>query len=168
MLKNEFFTRRGLFIAGCLVLNWSRRHAFIYATKMWNLWGVLQFLESFRVKCSKTHFTGNGEWIESKRATITSDYVLHKHLSTVISSLADKINAPRKKGTMLLLSSTLKDTKIFPNLLFWSDSWVTAPVFHNRFFIINLYLMTVVIHSNREWPSLYKSNWRCLFTFKAC
>ena len=117
---------------------------------------------------SKTHFTGNGEWIESKRATITSDYVLHKHLSTAISSLADKINAPRKKGTMLLLSSTLKDTKIFPNLLFWSDSWVTAPVFHNRFFIINLYLMTAVIHSNREWPSLYKFNWRCLFTFKAC
>ena len=116
----------------------------------------------------KTHFTGNGEWIESKTATITSDYVLHEHLSTVISSLAEKTNAPLKKGTMLLFSLTLKDTKIFPNLLFWSDSWVTAPVFHNRFFIINLYLMTAVIHSNREWPSLYKFNWRCLFTFKAC
>ena len=171
MLKNEFFTRRGLFIAGCLVLNWSRRHAFIYATKMWNLWGVLQFLKSFRVKYIVTHILQemeNGLSPREQQLQVIMYYISIWAQPAAISSLADKINAPRKKGTMLLLSSTLKDTKIFPNLLFWSDSWVTAPVFHNRFFIINLYLMTVVIHSNREWPSLYKSNWRCLFTFKAC
>ena len=25
-------------LARCLMLNWSRRHAFLYATKTWNLW----------------------------------------------------------------------------------------------------------------------------------
>ena len=49
---------------------------------------------------------------------------------------------------------TLKDTEIFPKLLFLSDSWVTAPVFHNRFLVINLYLMTVVIHTKqRMWEN---------------
>ena len=49
---------------------------------------------------------------------------------------------------------TLKDTGIFPKLLFLSDSWVTAPVFHNRFLVINLYLMTVVIHTKqRMWEN---------------
>ena len=49
---------------------------------------------------------------------------------------------------------TLKDTGIFPKLLFLSDSWVTAPFFHNRFLVINLYLMTVVIHTKqRMWEN---------------
>ena len=29
----------------------------------------------------KKYFTGNEEWIEFETATITSDYVLHNHLS---------------------------------------------------------------------------------------
>ena len=41
----------------------------------------LQIFESFRGKIYKTYTTGNEEWIESERATITSDYVLHNHLS---------------------------------------------------------------------------------------
>ena len=33
-------------LARCLMLNWSRRHAFIYATKTWNLWVFfLQFFD---------------------------------------------------------------------------------------------------------------------------
>ena len=34
-------------LARCLMLNWSRRHAFIYATKTWNLWDFLQFSKVF-------------------------------------------------------------------------------------------------------------------------
>ena len=41
----------------------------------------LQFFESFRGKICKIYSTGNEEWIESETATITSDYVLHNHLS---------------------------------------------------------------------------------------
>ena len=42
---------------------------------------VLQFFESFRAKIYEKYSTGNEEWIESERASITSDYVLHNHLS---------------------------------------------------------------------------------------
>ena len=62
----------------------------------------------------------------------------------------------QKNEQYLYFSLTLKDTEIFPNLLFWNDSWVTATVFHNLFLIINLYLMTVVLHLKQEWPSLHK------------
>ena len=41
----------------------------------------LQFFESFRGKICKIYSTGNEEWIESETATITSDYVVHNHLS---------------------------------------------------------------------------------------
>ena len=37
--------------------------------------------QSFRGKIYKIYSTGNEEWIESETATITSDYVLHNHLS---------------------------------------------------------------------------------------
>ena len=57
---------------------------------------------------------------------------------------------PRKNEQYFYFSLTLKDTEIFPKLLFLSVSWVTAPVLHNRFLIINLYLMTVVIHSEQR------------------
>ena len=43
--------------------------------------GFLQFFESFRGKIYKKYSTGNEEWIEFETATITSDYVLHNHLS---------------------------------------------------------------------------------------
>ena len=61
--------------------------------------------------------TGNEEWIESETATITSDYVLHNHLSILIISLADETNAPRKNEQYFYFSLILKDTEI-PKLLF--------------------------------------------------
>ena len=66
-------------LARCLMLNWSRRQAFIYATKTWNQWGVLQFFESFCGNIYETYSIGNEEWIEFETATITSDYVVHNH-----------------------------------------------------------------------------------------
>ena len=39
-----------------------------------------------------------------------------------ISSLADNTNAPRKSEQYFYFSLTLKDTEIFPKLLFWRDS----------------------------------------------
>ena len=53
-----------------------------------------QYFGSFRGKIYKKYSTGNEERVESETATITSDYVL--------SSVADKTNAPRKKLTILL------------------------------------------------------------------
>ena len=41
----------------------------------------LQFFESFRGKIYKKYSIGNEEWIEFETATITSDYVVHNHLS---------------------------------------------------------------------------------------
>ena len=43
--------------------------------------GFLQFSESFRGKIYKKYSIGNEEWIEFETATITSDYVVHNHLS---------------------------------------------------------------------------------------
>ena len=43
--------------------------------------GFLQFCESFCGKFYKKYSTGNEERIEFETATITSDYVLHNHLS---------------------------------------------------------------------------------------
>ena len=48
------FTTRGLFITRCLMLNWSRRHAFMYATKTWNLCFFFTVFRNFFVeKCIK-------------------------------------------------------------------------------------------------------------------
>ena len=43
--------------------------------------GALQFFESFRRKIYEKYFIGNEEWIDFETATITSDYVVHNHLS---------------------------------------------------------------------------------------
>ena len=43
--------------------------------------GFLQFFESFRRKIYTKYSIGNEEWIEFETATITSDYVVHNHLS---------------------------------------------------------------------------------------
>ena len=43
--------------------------------------GFLQFFESFRGKIYKKYSIGNEEWIEFETATITSDYIVHNHLS---------------------------------------------------------------------------------------
>ena len=42
-------------LARSLMLNWSRRRAFIYATKTWNLYVFLKFFESFRDKSLKKY-----------------------------------------------------------------------------------------------------------------
>ena len=42
----------------------------------WNLWIILQFLESFHAKYIYINSIGNEEWIHSDTETIKSDYVL--------------------------------------------------------------------------------------------
>ena len=42
---------------------------------------LLQIFESFRGEMYKKYSRGNEEWIASETVTITSDYVLHNHLS---------------------------------------------------------------------------------------
>ena len=65
------FTTRGLFITRCLMLNWSRRHAFMYATKTWNLWGFFTVFRNFFCgKMYKNYSTGKKKWIESEIETI--------------------------------------------------------------------------------------------------
>ena len=81
--------------------------------------GFLQFFESFRGKIYKKYSIGNEEWIEFETATITSDYVLHNHLSISLAQLQTKrMHIPRKKEKYFYFSLTLKDTEIFPKLLF--------------------------------------------------
>ena len=71
--EKKFLLREVYLLVRCLMLNWSQRHAFIYATQTWNLWVFfLEIFESFRRKRYKKYTTGNEEWIESERATITS------------------------------------------------------------------------------------------------
>ena len=84
----------------------------------------------------------NGLSLRQQKLQVIMYYIItcHEHF---ISSLPDKTNAPQKNEKYFYFSLTLKDTEIFPKLLFWNNSWVTATVFHNRFLIINLYLMTV-------------------------
>ena len=41
----------------------------------------LQFFESFHGKMYKKYSVGNDKWIEFETAAITSDYVVHNHLS---------------------------------------------------------------------------------------
>ena len=81
--------------------------------------GFLQFFESFRGKIYKKYSIGNEEWIEFETATITSDYVLHNHLSISLAQLQTKLmHIPRKNEKYFYFSLTLKDTEIFPKLLF--------------------------------------------------
>ena len=50
---------------------------------------------------------------------------------------------------------TLKDTGIFPKLLFLSDSWVTAPVFHNHKHDTNGWMNLSIINVSVESFLLY-------------
>ena len=89
--KSEKFLQREVYLlVRCLILNGSRRHAFIYATKTWNLWVFLfvclffffySFSNVFQEKIYKKCSTGNEEWIESETALMQRDYVLHNHLN---------------------------------------------------------------------------------------
>ena len=147
--------REVYFLARCLVLNWSRRHAFIICHKNMKSMRIFFFtvFRKFSRKIQINKFSsGNEEWIESETATITSDYVLNNHLSWTFHKLTCRQNkcTAKKNEQYLYFSLTLKDTEIFPNLLFWNESWVTATVFHNLFLIINLNLMTVVLHSKQR------------------
>ena len=161
------FTTRGLLISAMCHVKLIAETAFIYATKTWNLWVFfLHLFDSFRGKIPEKIFYRKWrmDWVwDSNNYKWLCTTLSLEHF---ISSLADKTNAPRKNERYFYSSLTLKDTEIFPKLLFWSNSWVTATVFHNRFLIINLYLIWCI--QNREWASLHKSYLRCLFTFKSC
>ena len=149
------FTTRGLFfsamsrvklIAETRVYNMPQKHE-IYAYFFFTVF------RKFSRKIQINKFSsGNEEWIESETATITSDYVLNNHLSWAFHKLTCRQNkcTAKKNEQYFYFSLTLKDTEIFPNLLFWNESWVTATVFHNLFLIINLNLMTVVLHSKQR------------------
>ena len=117
--KSYFLQREVYLLAWCLMLNWSRRHAFIYATKTSNLWFFFySFWRVFAEKYVKKYSTGNEEWIQ----WLCTPYFEH-----FISSLADKTNAPWKNEQYCYYSLTVEDTETFAKLLFWSDSWVTDP-----------------------------------------
>ena len=80
--RTKFLLREVYLLAWCLaMLNWSRRHAFIYTTKTWNLGVFFYRFSKVFAENNKKYSTGNEEWIESERATITSDCVLYNHLS---------------------------------------------------------------------------------------
>ena len=67
----------------------------------------------------KKYSTGNEEWIDFETATITSGYVLHNQLSISKAQLQTKrMHIPRKNEQYFYFSLTLKDTEIFPKLLF--------------------------------------------------
>ena len=54
----------------------------LYMPQKHEIYGFfLQFFESFCGKVYKNYSTGNEEWIEFEKATITSDFVLYNHLS---------------------------------------------------------------------------------------
>ena len=81
--------------------------------------GFLQLFESFRKKIYKKYSIGNKELIEFETETITSDYVEHDHLSISQAQLqTTRIHILRKNEHNFYFSLTLKDTEIFPKLLF--------------------------------------------------
>ena len=114
-------------LARCLMLNWSRRHAFIYAAKTWNLCFLLQFFERLCGKIFTKYSTGNEEWNEFETATITSDYVLHNHLSWAFHKLSCRqTNAHTpKKWTMLLFFFNSKRYRNF------SQATILKPLLSN-------------------------------------
>ena len=113
----------------------------------------LQFFESFRWKYKLKNIlqeVKNGLSLRQQQLQVIIYYIITCH-EPFISSLADKTNAPPPQNEQYLyFSLTLKNTEVFPKLLFWHKSWVTATVFYNRFLIINLYLTTVVMHSKQR------------------
>ena len=90
----------------------------------------------------------NLEWIEFETATITSYYVLRDHLSYehFISSVADKTNAhtPQKRTILLFFfnSKRFRDCS--------QATILKRLLSNNRFLVIYLYLMIVVIHSKQR------------------
>ena len=74
-------TTRGLFISAMSHVKLIAETRVYICHKNMKSMGFLQFFESFRGKIYKKYSIGNEEWIEFETATITSDYVLHNHLS---------------------------------------------------------------------------------------
>ena len=66
----------------------------------------------FSRKNNKKYSTENEEWIESETATVTSDYVLHNHLSISKAHLQTEQMHPPKNEQYFYFSLTLKDTEI--------------------------------------------------------
>ena len=62
----------------------------------------LPFFKSFRGKMIKKYSKGNEEWIESETATITSNYVLHNHLSISQAHLQTKQTSVTQKKEIFL------------------------------------------------------------------
>ena len=101
--------REVYFLARCLVLNWSRRHAFIICHKNMKSMRIffLQFFESFRGKYKLTNFLRemkNGLSLRQQQF-ITSDYVLNNHLSWAfhkLTSLQTKQMHRQKKRAILI------------------------------------------------------------------
>ena len=75
------FTTRGLFISAMSHVKLIAETRVYICHKNMKSMGFLQFFESFRGKIYKKYSIGNEEWIEFETATITSDYVVHNHLS---------------------------------------------------------------------------------------
>ena len=68
---NKKLLREVYLLARCLILNWSRRHAFTYARKTWNLLVIFySFSKVFAEKKYKKYSTASEEWIESETATL--------------------------------------------------------------------------------------------------
>ena len=76
------FTTRGLFISAMSHVKLiTETRVYICHKNMKSMGFFLQFSKLFAENFVKKYSTGNEEWIEFETATITSDYVVHNHLS---------------------------------------------------------------------------------------
>ena len=74
-------TTRGLFISAMSHVKLIAETLVYTCHKNMKSMRFFQFFESFHIKIYKKYSIGNEEWIEFETATITSDYVVHNHLS---------------------------------------------------------------------------------------
>ena len=74
-------TTRGLFISAMSHVKLIAEARFYICHKNVKFMGFLQFFESFRGNIYKKYSIGNEDGIEFETVTITSDYVVHNHLS---------------------------------------------------------------------------------------
>ena len=74
-------TTRGLFISAMSHVKLIAETRVYICHKNMKSMRFLQFFESFRGKIYKKYSIGNEEWIEFETAIITSDYLVHNHLS---------------------------------------------------------------------------------------
>ena len=79
--EKKKITSQGLFISAMSHVKLIAETSVYICHKNMKSMGFLQFFESFRGKIYTKYSIGNEEWIEFETATITSDYVVHSHLS---------------------------------------------------------------------------------------